>query len=389
MSKTSRTNPKKYIGVAIAQANKSGGAVCGDYLLSERTEEATTVILCDGIGSGIKAHIAAVMCANRLMELLRLGVSLRQACARVVATMHEARTRDIPFAAFCVCRILSDGQATMMLYEMPAPVIIEQASASLAGRRFIALGNEVIAESHFHFHKQVALLLFSDGVSQAGMGMMFKFGWTEERVADFARSVIARQAPLEDLPHLIIEKVRQYSGPTYGDDSTAVVLQCREAKTVHILTGPPADRHSDRKVIESFMRLPGIKIICGSTTADLAARNLGIQVQNKQLSDAYYKPPQYEIAGIDLVTEGVLTLNQAYNILDDDPVSYEKDSCVSTLCILIRSADAVNLLVGAAANPGHQNIVFRQMGVLPRPVIVQKISEKLREMGKLVTIEYL
>jgi hypothetical protein len=115
----------------------------------------------------------------------------------------------------------------------------------------------------------------------------------------------------------------------------------------------------------------------------------GHAVKSKPLSDAYYKPPQYEISGIDLVTEGVLTLNQAYNILEDDPDSYEQDSCVSGLCMLMRSADAVNLLVGTAANPGHQNIVFRQMGVLPRPVIVQKICEKLKKMGKLVTIEYL
>lgn len=389
MMKTARPNPKKYIGISVAQAAKSGGPVCGDYLLSARTEEATTVILCDGIGSGIKARIAAVMCASRMMELLRLGFSLRQACAKVVMTMHAARTRDIPFSAFCACRILKDGQATVISYEMPAPVIVEGMTALPAPRRFITLGSEVIAETNFRLHTYNSLFLFSDGVSQAGMGRVFKFGWKEEGAADFIRSSLTQREVVEDLPRMILEKVRQYSGPTYGDDTTVLLLRCRRARTVHILTGPPAEKKSDRKIIERFIGLPGRKIVCGSTTADIAAQCLGVPVKNKPVSEAYYKPPQYEISGIDLVTEGALTLNQLYNILEEDPRSFEEDSCVSSLCMMLRDADAVNIMAGTAANPGYQNIIFRQMGLLPRLAIIQKIAEKLKEMGKLVTVEYL
>lgn len=389
MVKIRPQNSKKYIGITVAQVNKSTAPVCGDYLLSERTEEATTVILCDGIGSGVRAHIAAVMAANRLMELLRLGFSLRQASAKVAMTMHAARTQDIPFSAFCVCRILNDGHTTVTAYEMPAPIIIGQMAASIVQPRFIALGNEVIAEAHFYLHTHNSLLLFSDGVSQAGMGSTFRLGWREEGVEEFIRSALAQGMSVEMLPQMIIEKVRQYSGPTYGDDSTVVLLQCRKTKTAHILTGPPADRQFDQKTVEHFMYLPGIKIICGSTTADIVAKFLGVSVKTKAISDAYYKPPQYEVSGIDLVTEGVLTLNQVYNILEEDPGSYEADSCVSSLCMFLRSVDAVNLLVGTAANPGYQNIVFRQMGVLPRVAIIQKIIDKLKKMGKLVTVEYL
>lgn len=381
-------SPENYVGITTVQVNKANGAVCGDYVLSERTEEATTVILCDGIGSGIKAHIAAVMAANRLMELMRLGFSLRQACAKVVMTMHAARTQNIPFAAFCVCRVLNDGQATLISYEMPSPIIVEHMAASVASPRFITLENEVIAEMHFRLHTKNALFIFSDGISQAGMGREFKFGWTEEGVANFIRSAFAQQKSVNLVPSMILEKVYQYSGPTYGDDSTVVLLQCRKAKTLHILTGPPADPQNDQKIVDRFMQLPGSKIVCGSTTADITALCLDEIVTSKPMSNAFHKPPQYEISGIDLVTEGALTLNQVCNILEEDPNTYEADSCVSSLCLCLRDADAVNMLVGTAANPGHQNIVFRQMGILPRLVIVQKIAEKLRKMGKLVTMEY-
>ena len=111
--------------------------VCGDYVTIERTAEATTAILADGIGTGVKARVAAVMYASRLMELIRLGFTLREACQKVIDTMHEARTSDIPFAAFAVCRILNSGHATILSYESPSPYFVAKTLAAyLPEQRF-------------------------------------------------------------------------------------------------------------------------------------------------------------------------------------------------------------------------------------------------------------
>lgn len=388
MMKKNPINLKKYISVASVQGNKNQARVCGDFVSCDRTDEATTIILCDGIGSGIKANVAAVMCASRLLELIRLGFSLRQACAKLVDTMHEARSADIPFSAFSVCRILNDGHVTMISYEMPAAVIAEKFRAYIPKQRFSRLGAEVISESNCFLEPGEGIFLFSDGVAQAGMGSVFKTGWGAEGAANYVNACIDTRVALKDIPEKILERVKYYSGPSYGDDTTILFISCRQARPLQVLTGPPSDRAQDRGIMERFMALNGPKVVCGSTTADVLARYLGAQVKLRGVSEAYYKPPQYEIKGIDLVTEGVITLNQVYNILEENPENLDNESCVSQLCVLLRDADAVNLMVGAASNPGHHNIVFRQMGLLPRQVIVQLLSEKLKKMGKLVTIEY-
>lgn len=381
--------PGKYIEIVYAQQAKRSGKVCGDYILVERSPEATTAILADGIGTGIKANIASVMCASRLMELLRQGFTLREACEKIVDTMHEARTSDIPFSAFSVCRILSSGHATILSYEIPSPILLSRRFATyLPQQRFMPMGLEMIAEVNCMLDCDDGVILISDGVSQAGMGRKYSMGWGVQAVSYFANGLLAQGVNVKDVPEKIVAKVKEISGKTYGDDTTCLLLLCREARIMNILTGPPAKKISDEKVVSMFMEAKGIRVVCGSTTVEIVARVLKKPVVVKDISGSYHKPPSYELSGIDYATEGAITLNQVYNILEENPKKLEADSSVSDLYRLFHASDVINFFVGTATNRGHESIVFRQMGIFPREVIVKLLAEKLSRIGKLVNIEY-
>jgi hypothetical protein len=357
-------DPRKYIETSPAQRSKKTGDVCGDYVLTDRTSEATTTVLADGIGSGIKAHIAAVMCASRLMELIRLGFTLREACKKIVDTMHEARTRDIPFAAFSVCRILNSGHATIISYEIPGPILINnRLAAYLPQQRSFSMGLEMISEVNCMLEYGDAIVLVSDGVSQAGLGHLFRLGWGTTNACDFVNGCLMQGTALGDIPERIISKV--------------------------ILTGPPEKKSKDKEIVPRFMEMKGAKVVCGSSTAEMVARHLGVPVRTKNISEAFHKPPSYEIEGIDYATEGAITLNQVYNILEEEARNLETDSSVSDLFRFFHASDRINFIVGTARNSGHENIVFRQMGVFPREVIVRLLAERLTNMGKLVNVEYI
>lgn len=380
---------RKYIEVVIAQSAKRAGGVCGDYVIVDRTQESTTIIVADGIGTGIKARVAAVMCASRLRELLRLGFSLREACSKLVDTMHEARTSDIPFAAFSVCRVLNNGLATIISYEIPQPVLINsRLAAYLPKQHFVSVDVEMVGEVDYALEYGDGVVLVSDGVSQAGLGHQYRLGWGMQGASDFINGCLSKGYDLKEIPGKILAQVKDISGATYGDDVTCVLLFCREAKVLNVLTGPPGKKTDDAKVVKEFMAMKGSKVVCGSTTAEMVARVTGTTVSVSEISDAYYKPPSYEIPNIDYATEGAITLNQVYNVLEENPESLDKESSVSNLCKFFHSCDTINFIIGTAANPGHQNIVFRQMGVFPRDVIVQLLAEKLKKLGKVVTLTY-
>ena len=99
-------------------------------------------------------------------------------------------------------------------------------------------------------------------------------------------------------------------------------------------------------------------------------------------------PPRYEIPGIDLVTEGAVTLNQVFNVLDEDMAEFTEDSGVTELCALLHVADRVNITAGGAKNQASGDISFRQCGILTRAHILPLIAEKLRADGKLVVLEH-
>lgn len=388
--KTPPDESRKYIEIANSQAAKRPGGICGDFIITERTSEATTTIVADGIGTGIKARVAAVMCASRLMELIRVGFTLREACYKIVDTMHAARTTDIPFSAFSVCRVLVSGHATVMSYEIPSPVLINnRLAAYLPKQRVFPMGLEMVGEVNCMLEYGDGIIMVSDGVSQAGLGQQYRMGWGIQGACDFINGLLVQGTQMKDIPQKIIANVREISGATYGDDTTCSLLLCREAHVLNILTGPPARKSDDGKVVKEFMETRGTKIVCGSTTAEIVARNLGVAIDIKDVSNAYHKPPSYDIKGIDYSTEGAITLNQVYNILGEAPEKLESDSSVSDLYRFFHTSDTINFLVGTAANPGHEHIVFRQMGVYPRDVIVRLLAEKLKAMGKLVNIIYL
>ncbi len=378
----------KFFEDIAGQEKKRGKAVCGDAVLCERTMDYTEYVLCDGIGSGVYANIAAISCASRLIELFRSGVSHVAACEMVADSMHRARKEDIPFSAFSAARILHDGQFTVCSYEAPAPLLITQGKAAVLKPRFYTAGYEVIGESSGTLGVGDCLVLCSDGVTQAGLGQGYNFGIGEEGLAEFIDRCLESGAGIGDLPRKVLDMTKSVSRGVHVDDTTAVFLNCRVAKEITMLSGPPSARYKDRQFAERFIKAEGERVVCGSTTAELLARELQRPIRLKSAGISLGSPPEYMMDGADMVTEGAVMLNQIYNILGEDPETFTGGSPAERLCAMLLEADVVTFLVGLAVNEAHADMTFRQLGIRPRETAIRLIAQKLKQMGKLVAEEY-
>jgi hypothetical protein len=376
-----------HVEITCHQTSKRPGAPCGDVVAWERTPAHTTILVSDGVGSGTRANLAATMCVSRLQELLRRGFSLREAFSNVVRTMEKAKDPDLPYAVFTALRILNDGEATLLTYEMPAPVLVERRYASVLTPRMLPVESTFVAEVNTHLGPGEAILVVSDGITQSGIGGKLRDGWRIEGVTRYLTDHLGQGAALPDLPRLVHAQARRHWGEVSGDDCTVMLAACRPGHTVCLFTGPPREPRQDRAVVAEFLALPGVKVVCGGTTAKLVADYLGKPLTVEQDPDSFIAPPHYHLEGVDLVTEGAVTLNQVYNILEADPNSYDEDSGVTRMCELLRGADRVVFLVGGAFNEATTDIAFRQRGILTRDKIVPLLAEKLRAAGKLVVIE--
>ncbi|MHB0999554.1 MAG: SpoIIE family protein phosphatase [Armatimonadota bacterium] len=382
---------KGYIHVEIetAQTSKKAGAPCGDVVAYERTETSTTLVCSDGIGSGIKANIAAEMCVSRLLQLLRQGNSLRKAFTSMAATMDKAKGTDMPYAVFTVVRILNDGVATVLSYEMPPPIFVTSRYANVLPQRTVTMDTSLIGEANCHVEPGEGILVVSDGITQAGLGAGLANGWGPEGVSQFISDRLRERINLSSIPKFVVQEARQVWGNVQGDDCTAALASCRWGKTVHILTGPPSNPIKDRPTVKQFLMLDGVKVVCGGTTSKIVADYLGTEVRVESNPRSTLAPAKYEVDGVDLVTEGAVTLNQMYNVFDEDPDNFDEESGVTELQELLRTADRVHFMIGRAENPANKDISFRQRGILTRQAIIPLICKKLQEAGKLVVIEFI
>lgn len=378
----------KFFEDTVSQRNKYSQSVCGDAVLCDRTVESTVFVLCDGIGSGVYANIAAITCANRLMELARSGISMRSVCELVAESMHRAREEQIPFAAFTAVKVLKDGQFTVYSYESPQPLLLRGGIARPLKPTFLPAGYEVVGESFGTLEEGDGILLFSDGISQAGLGRGHGLGIGSAGAAEFCTRRLALHRNSRQLPEELLDHVSELCAGRHEDDSTVVLLECRPAVQLAVLTGPPSHRTRDGEFIRRFVAQPGKHVICGSTTADIAGRELGRPVRLVSAGTSMGTPPEYAIEGIDLVTEGAILLNQVYNILPEPGDELAGQSPVERVCLLMQEADVITFYVGNSINDAHNALVFKQIGIRPRHTAVRLIAERLRAMGKLVIEHY-
>lgn len=378
----------RHSDVVISQCAKRPGDACGDVVRVERSPAATLVVCADGLGSGIKANVSALFTISRLLGLMRGGCSLREAFSRLVSTLNAAREPGLPYAAFSIARLLPDGHATVLSYESPPPILVSYHTASVLSQHSFERDGAIIGEAQCRLEPHEGLLMVSDGVTQAGMGAGLPMGWQIHGVAKFARDQRHTGAPLHELPEAIQRHARKLWGAHQGDDITACLVACREGRVVTLFTGPPVNRRDDLKTVRRFLATPGAKVICGATTARIVADYLGHELKVSEDSLDGIAPPYYTLEDIDLVTEGAVTLNQVYNVLDADIRQLPPNSGVGKLCQLLREADRIDVLVGQASNVAGEDIVFRQQGILPRTTIIPLLVDKLRHMDKLVTLRF-
>lgn len=360
---------------------------CGDAFDVFRSEAATTLIVCDGLGSGIKAHINAIFACSRIKELLQEGVSLRKAFTRVVKTMEANKGTDLPYAVITLARIDKEGNATVLSYEMPPAMIVTRSHAAELKRIPTTIGEAGVFESTCALQVNEGILVVSDGITESGLGEQFLKGWESSGVVQHVNYCLNHKEQLQNIPRRVLSKAVEIAGKNHGDDSTVALASCRRGNVLNIMTGPPKKQSADSDVAKQFYELEGSKIICGGTTADLYAREMAVDIDHGTVDADSLAPPVSYIDGVDLVCEGAMTLNQALRLVDEDTKAFDIDFAVSELCAYLRNADFITILVGNAANSAHNDISFRQRGLLPRTAAIDQLATRLRAKGKLVVIE--
>ena len=389
---------KVSLDICRRQLNKFGEELCGDTVEVIYKEDSEIVILADGMGSGVKANILSTLTAKILGTMLKNGESVDECVETLVSTLPISKERQGAYSTFAILQVFHDGRAYLAEYDAPACLLIrdgqtvplESSELEIAGRR--------IKEYIFKVLPGDTFVLMSDGVTHAGLGSVYPFGWGRTRVGEFAAVLSGNREMTGDriAAEISGECDRLYSGRA-GDDTTVVVSQVMARRDLSLFTGPPKSKEDDVRLMAAFMEMPGVHVVSGGTSATIASRYLGKPLRPSLFYDDPEIPPTAELEGIDLVTEGVLTLNRAVSLLkaynqgDRSEAFYKQldagNGGARLAKLLIEGCTHLTLFVGQAMNEAHQAAGL-SFDLSIRMQLVDRIARECREMKKTVAVNY-
>ncbi len=377
--------------------NKHNEELCGDKVEIMKTENSNIVILADGMGSGVKANILATLTSKILGTMFLNGASIEECVDTIVKTLPVCQVRQVAYSTFSILQIFNDGQVYLVEFDNPSCIFIRKNELLKLPAEERTIEGKIIKESRFTVQPGDSLILMSDGAVYAGVGKTFNYGWSWENIAEYALGAVAKTTSASRLASLISKACDDLYMQIPGDDTTIAVSRIINRKPVVLFTGPPLNKEDDINVVHELMKSQATKIVCGGTTANIVARVLNKKIDVSLEYTDTTLPPMGRISGIDLVTEGVLTLSRAVallkqyeegNVDEQFFVELDKNNGGSMIAkVIIESCTDLTLLVGKAINEAHQNPGL-PFDLSIRMNLMEQIKDVVEKMGKNVEIKY-
>lgn len=376
--------------VGLAQLSKVGEELCGDNVDIARTPEATIIVMSDGLGSGVKANILATLTTKIATVMLKRGIPLEDVVNTIAETLPVCRQRKIAYSTFHIIMIAPDGQTTIVEFDCPATFLVRNNKVIQFPTHEKVISNKIIRVGELWLQKDDILVAVTDGVIHAGIGGLLKLGWGWKEVAKQIKEEVAENSDAELIGQSLINFCECYYLGSPGDDSTALVVKMRYPQQLTLMTGPPANPDDDEKYVRQLFAESGKKVVSGGTTAQIVSRLTGCQLKVDLICHDPLIPPIAYLDGVDLVTEGILTLNASVDrLMDTNKLrKTNKQDGATLLAKLMNNADTIKILAGLAVNPAHHNPGFpMQMNI--KAQVLNKLKTVLESKGKEVIIQWI
>lgn len=381
-----------YADVAFVGLLKHGEELCGDKVHITRTDESSVVVLADGLGSGVKANILATLTSKIAGDMLRMGSDIEDVVDTLTGTLPVCKVRDVAYSTFTILQLFPDGRAYLAEYDNPPVFHFRNGKAFRPKSIERIVNGKKIKESHFFVSEDDTLVMVSDGAVHAGVGGILNLGWQWDHILEYLERIV----PLHRTPKSIAKQLAEACEELYmgkpGDDTTVVCVKMRRPTPVSLLIGPPRKPEDDEIVFQDWYRDPGLKVICGGTSANIVARILNQPIEVDLSSGNSEIPPVGSMPGIALITEGVLTLRKVLEHMNDfragkqHSFGKQADGAGRLAHLLLHEATHIRFYVGTAINPAHQNPHFPQdLNIKLR--IVNDMNRLLQEIGKKTTLK--
>ena len=387
-----------YADIGYQSLTKHGQIVCGDHIEKiQRPDGSVVLVLADGLGSGVKACILSTLTSTIISRMVAADLAIPYCVRAIAEALPVCSVRKLAYSTFTIISISPTGKALIVQYDNPGIALIrngEEVPISFTRRN---IDEKMIESAAIQLQKGDVLLAFTDGAENAGVapGMSYAYKWGRDNIIRYMEPMCAGGYSAKTLNTMLLnECFERYEGMP-GDDTTALTVYMRTREQVNLLVGPPANVEDNEKMMSLFFSKGGKHIVCGGTTSRIASEYLDKPlVTSAEFGDDDI-PPMGTIEGVDLVTEGILTINRVLDyakdyLRDNETYSrwcYKRDGASLLARMLFEEATDINFFVGRAVNPAHQTAELA-ISFEIKMRLIRELADCLKEMGKTIRVNY-
>jgi hypothetical protein len=389
--------------VGYLSINKQGEQLCGDHVevvhsydSEEYPKDLTIAVLADGLGSGVKANILSTLTAKIIATMMANSLTVEDCVATIAATLPVCKVRQVAYSTFTVIRITNYSDAEIIQYDNPHVILLRDGKSISYVTSAETVDKKIIHTTRLKVRENDTFIAISDGAIHAGLGRSLNFGWERDDIIKFVEETYDHEFTAKTLSSLLLNKCYSLYGGEPGDDTTVCTVRIRRRQPINLLIGPPASPADVDKMMTLFFAKEGKHIVCGGTTASLAAEFLGKPLVIGISSYVDPKiPPIAKIEGVDVVTEGVITIHKvleyASDYVKDNGMyahwNYGKDGASLIARLLFEEATDINFYVGKAVNPAHQNPDL-PISFTIKMRLIEDLASCLKKMRKRIKVSY-
>ncbi len=382
--------------IGYRSLNHHGEELCGDHIdVVSSGENSSVIVLADGLGSGVKAGILSTLTSKIISTLLAAGLSIEDCVSTIAATLPVCSQRGVAYSTFTIIHIVNNEFAEIIQYDNPPVILLRDGKNFEYNQETFSIGDKKMLRSRIKLCENDLFLAMSDGCPHAGIGNIYNFGWKTEQITEFMETIECAGYNAKTLATILTDECNKLYGGEPGDDTSACVVRIRKRAPINLVFGPPSNRDDCRKMMALFFAKEGKHIVCGGTTSSIAAEYLGKEVKPTLKFEKQGIPPVAIIDGVDLVTEGVITMSHVLKYAEDfvnenrlyNDWEMGKDAASLISQLLFEEATDINFYVGRAVNPAHQNPDL-PINFNIKMNMVEELSKHLEKMGKRIKVSY-
>lgn len=311
-------------------------------------------------------------------------VPLEDIVETIVGTLPVCSVRNVAYSTFSILKIARDGQVDIIDFDGLPPIKISRGFVDVIERTSREVAGKKINEAHIQLKEDDYLLITSDGVTEAGLGLTLPLGLQTSGLVKALKENCRLNTSAQDLVNQVIDICMSYYINEPGDDTTAVAVHMRQAHECVIMTGVPCDMKDDARIVEDFLNVKGRKIICGGTTAQVFARETNREIEPVNSDSSGPIPPISKIKGVELVTEGIITMDHVTKLIEENDLEEKEEKNGATMLLdQLLYADKITIFFGTQLNKAYEKI---KPGIHLRDVLIDKLTSQLKALGKDVTV---